>query len=89
VFGSVGVVLAAETDLRAMGIDIGDLASIPILAPGFGAQGAKLTDAFKQFGSLAANVIFSVSRSIAGENLSGLQDRVQSAVDELQIGLSR
>lgn len=89
VFGSVGVVLGAEADLRAMGIDIADLASIPILAPGFGMQGAKLTDAFKLFGSLASNVIFSVSRSVAGDNLAGLQDRVQSAVDELQIGLSR
>jgi orotidine-5'-phosphate decarboxylase len=72
-----------------MGIDIADLASIPILAPGFGMQGAKLTDAFKLFGSLASNVIFNVSRSVAADNLAGLQDRVQSAVDELQIGLSR
>ena len=88
-FGSVGVVLGAQTDLPGMGIDITDLASIPILAPGFGAQGAKLTDATELFGPLASNVIFSVSRSVAGDNLVGLQDRVQSAVDELEIGLSR
>jgi orotidine-5'-phosphate decarboxylase len=88
-FGSVGVVLGAQTDLPGMGIDITDLASIPILAPGFGAQGAKLTDATELFGTLSSNVIFSVSRSVAGDNLVGLQDRVQSAVDELEIGLSR
>lgn len=87
-FGSVGVVLGAQTDLPGMGIDITDLASIPILAPGFGAQGAKLTGATELFGPLASNVIFSVSRSVAGDNLVGLQDRVQSAVDELEIGLS-
>jgi orotidine-5'-phosphate decarboxylase len=88
-FGSVGVVLGAQTDLPGMGIEITDLASIPILAPGFGAQGAKLTDATELFGPIASNVIYSVSRSVAGDNLVGLQDRVQSAVDELEIGLSR
>ena len=87
--GSVGVVLGAQTDLPGMGIDITDLASIPILAPGFGVQGARLTDATELFGPLASNAIFSVSRSVAGDNLVGLQDRVQSAVDELEIGLSR
>ncbi len=89
VFGSVGVVLGAETDLTAMGIEAADLATMPILAPGFGAQGAKLANAKLRFGSLAPNVVFSVSRSVAGDGLTGLQDRVQSAVDELQIGLSR
>jgi orotidine-5'-phosphate decarboxylase len=88
-FGSVGVVLGAQTDLAGMGIDATELVSIPILAPGFGAQGAKLTDANKIFGPLASNVIFSVSRSVAGDNRVGLQDRVQSALDELEIGLSR
>lgn len=89
VHGSVGIVLGAETDLSALGIEAANLASIPILAPGFGAQGAKLTDARKFFGSLASSVIFTVSRSVAGISSSGLQDRVQDAVDELQIGLTR
>ena len=86
--GSVGVVLGAETDLGAMGIESNDLADMPILAPGFGAQGANLSDAKALFGSLAPNVIFSVSRSVAGESLSGLRDRVQSAIEALEIGLS-
>lgn len=86
--GSVGVVLGAETDLLTMGVDPADLLGVPILSPGFGAQGAKLSDAKTLFGPLAPNVIFSVSRSIASNSSDGLRDRVQSAVAELRIGLS-
>lgn len=84
---SVGVVIGAQTHLEDFGIDAGNLKSTPILAPGFGSQGALLSDARKIFGETSTSVIFSVSRSIAGDSASGLQDRVLSAVRELEKGL--
>ena len=87
--GSVGLVIGAQANLVDMDIDPKKLIHTPILAPGFGAQGAKLSNARSIFGDLAGVTIFSVSRSVAGESPVGLRERVQSAKAELEIGLSR
>ena len=87
--GSVGLVIAAQANLIVMGIDTKELFHTPILAPGFGAQGAKLLQARSIFGELAEVTIFSVSRSVAGKSPVGLRERVQNAKAELEIGLSR
>ena len=87
--GSVGLVIGAQANLIDMAIETKKLIHTPILAPGFGAQGAKLSSARSIFGELADVTIFSVSRSVAGESPVGLRDRVQSAKAELRIGLSR
>ena len=87
--GSVGVVIGAQSDLHSFGIDSVELSNTPILAPGFGAQGAKLSDAKDLFGDLAKSVIYNVSRSVAGDSAEGLKDRVLSAKQELEIGLLR
>jgi orotidine-5'-phosphate decarboxylase len=87
--GSVGLVIGAQANLIDMAIETKKLVHTPILAPGFGAQGAKLSNARSIFGELAEVTIFSVSRSVAGESPVGLRDRVQSARAELDIGLSR
>lgn len=86
--GSVGAVLGPGTDFRSLGIDEKDLMRAPILAPGFGAQGALLSDARLSFGSLSKNVIFNMSRFIAGDSLDGIRVRVQAAKKELEIGLA-
>lgn len=87
--GSVGLVIGAQANLIDMAIETKKLVHTPILAPGFGAQGAKLSNARSIFGELAEVTIFSVSRSVAGESPVGLRVRVQSAKAELEIGLSR
>lgn len=87
--GTVGLVIGAQANLIDMAIETKKLVHTPILAPGFGAQGAKLSNARSIFGELAEVTIFSVSRSVAGESPVGLRDRVQSARAELDIGLSR
>jgi orotidine-5'-phosphate decarboxylase len=87
--GSVGVVIGAQSDLHSFGIDSVELSNTPILAPGFGAQGAKLGDVKGLFGDLAKSVIYNVSRSVAGDSPDGLEDRVLSAKQELKIGLLR
>jgi orotidine-5'-phosphate decarboxylase len=87
--GSVGLVIGAQANLIDMAIDSKILVQTPILAPGFGAQGAQLSRARFIFGDLAEVTIFSVSRSVAGESAVGLRKRVLSAKAELQIGLSK
>ncbi len=86
--GSIGVVVGAKIRLEEFGIAKQELENTPILAPGFGAQGAQLADGKTVFGGLSKNVIFNVSRAIAGDSPSGLRDRVLSAKRELEIGLS-
>ena len=87
--GSVGVVIGARTEFNKMGIDVTELSNTPILAPGFGTQGANLSDARSLFGTLSDVVLFNVSRSIAGESAQGVSDRVKRAKAELEIGLSK
>lgn len=78
-FGSIGVVIGATLDLSRFGIDIGSPAGFnppPVLAPGFGHQGAQLSDARSIFGSYAPATIVSESRAI----LSSGPDRVAQVV---------
>lgn len=73
--GSIGVVLGATVDQELLGIDVDDLAiepDTPILAPGFGHQGARFEDVKQIFGKSAENVIVNASRSMLEEGLEGL-----------------
>lgn len=87
--GSVGVVIGAKSDIPAFGVSRSELENTPILAPGFGAQGAKLTEAKDIFGDFTRSVIFNVARSVAGDSPEGLKDRVLISKQELKIGLLR
>jgi orotidine-5'-phosphate decarboxylase len=87
--GSVGLVIGAQANLVDMAIETAALGSTPILAPGFGSQGAELSSARSIFGELSDVTIFNVARSVAGDSPIGLLERVQSAKAELGIGLSR
>jgi len=87
--GSVGLVIGAQANLVDMAIETAALGSTPILAPGFGSQGAELPSARSIFGELSDVTIFNVARSVAGDSPIGLLERVQSARAELGIGLSR
>jgi orotidine-5'-phosphate decarboxylase len=87
--GSVGLVIGAQANLVDMAIDTSELESTPILAPGFGSQGAKLSNARSIFGKLCGVTIFNVARSVAGDSPVGLLERVKSAKVELEVGLSR
>lgn len=82
-FGSVGLVLGAETDFDFLGIDLFSLSATPILVPGFGAQGARLSDVKKRFGPASDSVVCNVSRAIAGASSSGLVERITEAKGEL------
>ncbi len=79
-FGSFGAVIGATSDLSGSGIDFGSepgLPMIPILAPGFGHQGAKFADIPASFGAATGQVIAAVSRSV----LSAGPDDLEAAID--------
>jgi orotidine-5'-phosphate decarboxylase len=62
--GPFGLVVGATVDAADAGLDLAQLVRTPILAPGFGHQGALLGDVRKLFGPAAGVVIAAASRSI-------------------------
>ena len=75
--GSVGLVVGATVDRRAFGLTDIVLAGTPILAPGFGAQGAEPGDLGRLFGYVASQVVASESRSILSAGPAGLAARIE------------
>jgi orotidine-5'-phosphate decarboxylase len=69
--GSIGLVVGATVDRRAFGLNDVVLAGTPILAPGFGAQGAEPRDLGALFGYVASQVVASESRSILAAGAAG------------------
>ena len=90
--GSFGAVVGATLDLRSFGLDLtspdGALAT-PILAPGFGAQGAELADAKRLFGANSAALIASVSRSVLRGGVLGLPAAIEASVRELNAAIAQ
>ncbi|HET6673509.1 MAG TPA: orotidine-5'-phosphate decarboxylase [Agromyces sp.] len=84
-FGSMGVVFGATVDLRLAGIDTDQeppRPRLPVLAPGFGHQGAEPGDLRIRFGSYATGVIASESRSILAAGPEGIADAIARRADE-------
>ncbi|MCU1552418.1 MAG: orotidine-5-phosphate decarboxylase [Glaciihabitans sp.] len=81
--GSLGVVLGATVDLADFGIVPGTLAATPILAPGFGHQGAQLSDIRELYGAAAGNVLVSSSRGILDAGPEGVATAIATQVRDL------
>ena len=80
--GRVGVVVGATVSLRDYGFDMGDYPGMPILAPGFGYQGAQLSQARTLFPETSP-VIAVVARSVLLAGEVGFADAVRRAEKEL------
>jgi len=80
---SVGVVVGATVALDRVGLSGDALAGIPVLAPGFGAQGARIADLPAVFGAAAADVVPTVSRSVLDAGPAGLADAISAAAAEV------
>ena len=74
--GPIGLVVGATVDRRAYGLSDIVLAGTPILAPGFGAQGAEPDDLGRLFGYVSSQVVASESRSILSAGPAGLAARI-------------
>lgn len=84
--GSVGVVLGATVDFSAFGIDLADLAaspSTPVLAPGFGHQGARYSQLASLYGAAAPHAVVSASRSILQAGPAGVADAIATQASEV------
>jgi len=74
--GSIGVVLGATVDFGDYGIDLASIARTPVLAPGFGHQGAGYSQLSEIYGASAPYAIVSASRSILTAGPSGIANAV-------------
>lgn len=80
---SFGVVLGATLSLAEFGISTTSAAGtendlrLPVLAPGFGFQGARIEDARRIFGDLGRALIANESRSVLTGGAHGLRDRIE------------
>jgi orotidine-5'-phosphate decarboxylase len=81
--GSTGVVIGATVGLADYGITPASLTNTPILAPGFGHQGALVSDARRLFGAASANVIVSASRSILAAGRAGVAEAIEAQSAEI------
>jgi orotidine-5'-phosphate decarboxylase len=84
--GSIGVVIGATVDLAEAGIDRAaspPRPGLPILAPGFGHQGAPATEFPSIFGPYAAGVIVSESRSLLDAGPEGIAEAILRRSDEI------
>jgi len=77
--GSIGLVLGATVNFADFGIDLDSLAaepSTPVLAPGFGHQGARYANLAALYGSAAPFAVVAASRSILQSGPDGIVDAV-------------
>jgi orotidine-5'-phosphate decarboxylase len=81
--GAFGVVVGATVDQEALGVDLTGCPRMPILAPGYGAQGAVLADAKRHFPS-SVSVLAVAARSIVGQSPDGFEDRYTVQARELR-----
>ncbi len=84
--GSTGLVLGATVDLADFGIS--DLANTPVLAPGFGHQGAQVSALRSLYGPAAGNVIVSSSRSILAAGPEGVATAISQQAREVAEALA-
>ncbi|KZX21414.1 orotidine-5'-phosphate decarboxylase [Rathayibacter tanaceti] len=89
--GSVGVVLGATVALGDYGIGTDEerRPALPVLAPGFGHQGASAADAPRLFGALSSATIVSESRSVLGAGPSRIAAEIDRRATEIQESLVR
>ncbi|WP_306306286.1 orotidine-5'-phosphate decarboxylase [Curtobacterium ammoniigenes] len=85
--GSIGLVLGATLALDEYGLDLDTLGPTPVLAPGFGAQGARIEALRLRFGGAAGRVLVSESRGITDAGPSSLGAAVQDRVERIAAAL--
>jgi orotidine-5'-phosphate decarboxylase len=82
---NLGLVIGATQDLAEFGLESikEQDCQVPILAPGFGAQGAKLSDLQKIFGASSGRAIAAMSRGLTRNGPHRLAELITKAKAEL------
>ena len=86
--GDVGLVLGATLDLDDFGITGDDIGTAPVLAPGFGAQGARIEDLRARYGDRAEQVLVSESRGLLADGPDGVAAIVADRADRIAAALA-
>ncbi|WP_258369791.1 MULTISPECIES: orotidine-5'-phosphate decarboxylase [unclassified Curtobacterium] len=86
--GDVGLVLGATLHLDDFGIDADAIGSAPVLAPGFGAQGARIEDLRALYGARAEQVLVSESRGLLTDGPDGVAALVTARADRIRAALA-
>jgi orotidine-5'-phosphate decarboxylase len=81
--GSFGVVIGATVSLADFGLADGDLMATPILAPGFGFQGASFDSLRATYGRASTNAIVSSSRAILEAGPGGIDSAIAAQAGDL------
>ena len=91
IIGSVGVVLGATAEFETLGIDVKTVGSAPVatpvLAPGFGHQGAGFDNIRARYRTAADVTIVAVSRSILSHGPAHLADAIARHQESVSGGL--
>ena len=87
--GSIGVVIGATVRSADYGIDASSLSNTPVLAPGFGEQGALITDLPALFGVMSGTVVANIGRSVLRAGPDGARTVLSSQAAILASGVSR
>lgn len=77
-----GVVVGATVDQRSVGLRLEDTPGLPILAPGYGAQGARLSDARGAFPH-SRHLLAVTARAVLDGGPGVVGDRVSNAMREV------
>ncbi|TDW50496.1 orotidine-5'-phosphate decarboxylase [Curtobacterium sp. PhB42] len=85
--GDVGLVLGATLHLDDFGIDADAIGTAPVLAPGFGAQGARIEDLRALYGARAEQVLVSESRGLLTDGPDGVTALVSDRADRIRAAL--
>ncbi|MCA5923015.1 orotidine-5'-phosphate decarboxylase [Curtobacterium oceanosedimentum] len=85
--GDVGLVLGATLHLADFGIDADAIGTAPVLAPGFGAQGARIEDLRALYGTRAEQVLVSESRGLLADGPDGVRASVADRADRIRAAL--
>lgn len=84
--GPIGLVVGATVDRDVIGLPDEALRGAPLLAPGFGAQGAEPSDLSRLFGELAPNVLAAESRSVLSAGPVELAARIDERAAQYRGG---
>jgi orotidine-5'-phosphate decarboxylase len=82
--GSFGVVIGATVSLADFGLTGGDLMTTPILAPGFGFQGAGFASLPTTYGIASLNTVVSSSRGILEAGPNGIARAIEAQAADLR-----
>jgi orotidine-5'-phosphate decarboxylase len=84
--GSLGVVLGATVSAESYGIPLAELANspaTPVLAPGFGHQGARFSEIRSRYGPLSPHVVVAISRGVLAAGRDGIREAISRAAGEV------